>query len=132
MVSKTENKSKQGNLKKDQKGAKPFAPRLVADNKGLFAKHIGKSYKKRPVLRDVSVSVSRGEAVGLLGPNGAGKTTSFYCIMGLVKPDAGNIFIDGNNITDFPMYRRARMGIGYLPQEASVFRSLNVEDNIGR
>ena len=108
----------------------PFAPRLVADNKGLVAQHIGKSYKKRPVLREVSVSVSRGEAVGLLGPNGAGKTTSFYCIMGLVKPDSGSIVIDGNNITDFPMYRRARMGIGYLPQEASVFRSLNVEDNI--
>ncbi len=111
-------------------GNNPFSPRLVADNKGLFAEHIGKAYKKRPVLRDVSVSVSRGEAVGLLGPNGAGKTTSFYCIMGLVRPDSGSIFIDGNNITDFPMYRRARMGIGYLPQEASVFRSLNVEDNI--
>jgi len=106
----------------------PF--KIVSESKGLRADCIGKSFKKRPILRDVSISVTRGEAVGLLGPNGAGKTTSFYCIMGLVSPDYGNIYIDGTNITHFPMYMRARMGIGYLPQEASVFRSLNVEDNI--
>lgn len=106
----------------------PF--KIVSESKGLVADCIGKSFKKRPILRDVSVSVTRGEAVGLLGPNGAGKTTSFYCIMGLVSPDYGNIYIDGTNITRFPMYMRARMGIGYLPQEASVFRGLNVEENI--
>ena len=97
---------------------------------GLVAKDLGKSYKKRPVVRDVSISVRRGEAVGLLGPNGAGKTTTFYMIMGLVRPDAGTIRLDGNLITRLPMYRRARLGIGYLPQEASVFRGLDVEGNI--
>ena len=97
---------------------------------GLVASNIGKRFKRRPVLRDVSVRVRRGEAVGLLGPNGAGKTTCFYCITGLIQPDAGTISLDGQNITDLPMYRRARMGIGYLPQEASIFRGLSVEDNI--
>jgi len=82
------------------------------------------------VVRNVSISVRRGEAVGLLGPNGAGKTTSFYMIVGLVKPDTGNIRLDGNDITLLPMYRRARLGIGYLPQEASIFRGLNVSQNI--
>jgi lipopolysaccharide export system ATP-binding protein len=106
------------------------APRLVTDNQGLTASNLGKQYKKRPVLRDVSVTVQRGEAVGLLGPNGAGKTTCFYSIMGLVKPDSGRIFLDGQEITDLPMYRRAILGIGYLPQETSIFRGLTVEQNI--
>lgn len=99
-------------------------------HKGLCADHLSKSYKKRPVLRDVSLHVQRGEAVALLGPNGAGKTTSFYIITGLIQPDGGNITLDGEEITILPMYRRARMGIGYLPQEASIFRGLSVEDNI--
>jgi len=97
---------------------------------GLVARNIGKQLKKRPVLRDVSMSVKRGEAVGLLGPNGAGKTTSFYCITGLIAPDSGSIELDGQDITGLPMYRRARLGIGYLPQEASIFRGLTVENNI--
>jgi lipopolysaccharide export system ATP-binding protein len=106
------------------------APRLVADNPGLIAYNLGKEFRRRPVLRDVSVSVQRGEAVGLLGPNGAGKTTCFYLITGLVAPDYGAITLDGHDITDLPMYRRARLGIGYLPQEASIFRGLSVENNI--
>jgi lipopolysaccharide export system ATP-binding protein len=97
---------------------------------GLVATNIGKQFKKRPVLRGVSVHVNRGEAVGLLGPNGAGKTTCFYCITGLINPDTGSIFLDGKDITQLPMYRRARLGIGYLPQEASIFRGLTVEENI--
>ena len=97
---------------------------------GLAANAVGKVYKKRPVVRNVSVNVRRGEAVGLLGPNGAGKTTTFYMIVGLVRPDTGSIHLDGANITGMPMYRRARLGIGYLPQEASVFRGLNVEQNV--
>ncbi len=105
-------------------------PRLVADNPGLAARDIGKRYNKRPVLRDVSLSVQRGEAVGLLGPNGAGKTTCFYIITGLVTADYGTITLDGHDITDLPMYRRARLGIGFLPQEASIFRGLSVENNI--
>lgn len=105
-------------------------PILVADNTGLGAHNLSKSYRQRPVLRDVSVSVQRGEAVGLLGPNGAGKTTCFYLITGLIAPDAGNISLDGNDVTELPMYRRARLGIGYLPQEASIFRGMSVEANI--
>ncbi|WP_282605902.1 LPS export ABC transporter ATP-binding protein [Pelagibius sp. Alg239-R121] len=105
-------------------------PRLVADNSGLMAVNIGKSFKKRPVLRGISMELQRGEAVGLLGPNGAGKTTSFYIITGLLSPDYGWVTLDGNDITDMPMYRRSRMGVGYLPQEASIFRGLNVEQNI--
>jgi len=97
---------------------------------GLSAIGIGKSFKRRTVLSDVSISVQRGEAVGLLGPNGAGKTTCFYCITGLIEPDAGTITLDGHDITPLPMYRRARLGIGYLPQEASIFRGLTVEGNI--
>jgi lipopolysaccharide export system ATP-binding protein len=97
---------------------------------GLSALHIAKSYKQRPVLRDVCVRVERGEAVALLGPNGAGKTTLFYIMTGLVHGDSGNILLDGQDITRLPMYRRARMGVGYLPQESSIFRGLNVEDNI--
>jgi lipopolysaccharide export system ATP-binding protein len=109
-------------------------PRLVADNsglpRGLVAYNLGKQYKKRPVVRDVSLSVARGEAVGLLGPNGAGKTTCFYMITGLVAPDYGTVTLDGQDVTRLPMYRRARLGIGYLPQEASIFRGMTVEQNI--
>ena len=105
-------------------------PRLVADNPGLFAKNLGKRFRKRPVLRNVSISVQRGEAVGLLGPNGAGKTTCFYIITGLISADYGSILLDNLDITDLPMYRRARLGIGYLPQEPSIFRGMNVEQNI--
>jgi lipopolysaccharide export system ATP-binding protein len=108
----------------------PKAPRLVSETEGLSAERLGKRYRRRPILRDVSLRVQRGEAVGLLGPNGAGKTTCFYLITGLLSPDAGRISIDGHEITDLPMYRRARLGIGYLPQEASIFRGLSVEDNI--
>ena len=97
---------------------------------GLVASGIGKSYKKRAVVKNVSLQVQRGEAVGLLGPNGAGKTTSFYMIVGLVQPDTGTITLDSADITQLPMYRRARLGVGYLPQEASIFRGLNVEQNI--
>ena len=92
--------------------------------------NIGKKYKNRAVLKNVSLHVRRGESVGLLGPNGAGKTTCFYCVIGLITPDYGDVHINGEDITNMPMYRRARMGIGYLPQEASIFRSLSVEDNI--
>ena len=108
-------------------------PRLVAKAaapRGLFAKNLGKQFKKRLVVRGVNISIRRGEIVGLLGPNGAGKTTCFYMIMGLLPPDYGSIVLDGQDITDLPMYRRARMGIGYLPQEASIFRGLTVENNI--
>ncbi|MDF2367030.1 LPS export ABC transporter ATP-binding protein [Sneathiella sp.] len=105
-------------------------PRLVAENSGLRAQNIGKAFKKRPILRGVDITVSRGEAVGLLGPNGAGKTTSFYIISGLLRPDYGTIYLDGRDVTELPMYRRARLGIGYLPQEASIFRGMNVEQNI--
>lgn len=105
-------------------------PRLVADNQGLVIKNLGKRYKKRPVVRDISMTVQRGEAVGLLGPNGAGKTTCFHMVVGLVTPDYGVIALDGTDISDLPMYRRSRLGIGYLPQEASIFRGLSVEQNI--
>jgi len=98
--------------------------------RGLQAVSIAKSYDKRVVLADVSVSVGRGEVIGLLGPNGAGKTTCFYSVMGLVKPDAGRIMLDGEDITGLPMYRRAIMGLGYLPQETSIFRGLSIEKNI--
>ncbi|MFS8035793.1 LPS export ABC transporter ATP-binding protein [Xanthobacter sp. AM11] len=96
----------------------------------LAAFGLAKSYGGRKVVRDVSINVRRGEAVGLLGPNGAGKTTCFYMVTGLVKADAGRIELDGHDITPMPMYRRARLGVGYLPQEASIFRGLSVEDNI--
>ncbi|HZT51637.1 MAG TPA: LPS export ABC transporter ATP-binding protein, partial [Stellaceae bacterium] len=89
-----------------------------------------KSFRRRPVLRSVDISVQRGEAVGLLGPNGAGKTTCFYILTGLIKPDFGTVTLDGEDITELPMYRRARLGIGYLPQEASIFRGLSVEQNL--
>jgi lipopolysaccharide export system ATP-binding protein len=105
-------------------------PRLILHNRGLVAHNLGKSFKKRPVLRDVNLSVQRGEVVGLLGPNGAGKTTCFYIITGLIVPDLGSVFLDEQDITGLPMYRRARLGIGYLPQEASIFRGLTVEENL--
>jgi lipopolysaccharide export system ATP-binding protein len=105
-----------------------FRPRVVPS--GLVARGLGKTYRRRPVVRNVSISLRRGEVVGLLGPNGAGKTTTFYMVVGLVRPDTGAISLDGADITQLPMYRRARLGIGYLPQEASVFRGLNVEQNI--
>ncbi len=105
-------------------------PRLITDPTGLQVRNVGKSFKKRPVLRDVSLSVNRGEAVGLLGPNGAGKTTCFYIITGLITPDYGDVALGDEVITAFPMYRRARLGIGYLPQEASIFRGLTVEQNL--
>jgi lipopolysaccharide export system ATP-binding protein len=105
-------------------------PRLVSNKTGLVATNLGKRFQRRPVLRDVSISVKRGEAVGLLGPNGAGKTTCFYIITGLISADVGTIMLDGHDITGLPMYRRARLGIGYLPQEASIFRGLTVEQNI--
>jgi lipopolysaccharide export system ATP-binding protein len=97
---------------------------------GLVVEGLSKSYKRRPVVRGVSLSVRRGEAVGLLGPNGAGKTTVFYMITGLIAADSGRISLDGVDITHLPMYRRARLGIGYLPQESSIFRGLTVEENI--
>ncbi|MBP2299972.1 LPS export ABC transporter ATP-binding protein [Azospirillum picis] len=108
----------------------PHSPGAAAAAEGLVAQHLGKSFKKRPVVRDVSLSVQRGEAVGLLGPNGAGKTTCFYMITGLIAADSGMITLDGQDITALPMYRRARLGIGYLPQEASIFRGMTVENNI--
>jgi lipopolysaccharide export system ATP-binding protein len=106
------------------------ALRLVAENAGLRALNLGKQFKKRPVLRDVTLHVQRGEAVGLLGPNGAGKTTCFYMISGLIAADSGSVEVDGHDVTRLPMYRRARLGIGYLPQEASIFRGLTAEQNI--
>ncbi len=120
-------------VRKPREGEEPAGQdglRVLPGTGGLIATGVGKTYKKRPVVRNVSVQVRRGEAVGLLGPNGAGKTTTFYMIVGLVRPDTGSITLDGADITMLPMYRRARMGIGYLPQEASVFRGLNVEQNI--
>ena len=97
---------------------------------GLVVKNIAKSFGKRQVVRDVSLSLQRGEVVGLLGPNGAGKTTCFYMIMGLIGVDSGTISIDGENVTRLPMYQRARLGVGYLPQEASIFRGMTVEENV--
>ncbi|MEY3049886.1 MAG: export transporter ATP-binding protein [Bacteroidota bacterium] len=96
----------------------------------LYTEQIRKTYRNRSVVDGVSIEVSQGEIVGLLGPNGAGKTTSFYMIVGLVRPDDGKVFLDGTEITKLPMYKRAQLGIGYLPQEVSVFRKLSVEDNI--
>lgn len=98
--------------------------------KTLRTEHIVKAYRGRKVVNDVSIEVKQGEIVGLLGPNGAGKTTSFYIAVGLVKPDSGRVFLDKEEITKIPMYKRAQMGIGYLPQEPSIFRKMTVEDNI--
>jgi len=99
-------------------------------SKGLSVRGLRKSYRKRMVIRDVSLTLNRGEVVALLGPNGSGKTTTFYAIAGLIGSDGGQVLLDGQDISRLPMYRRARLGIGYLPQEMSVFRGLNVEDNI--
>lgn len=96
----------------------------------IYTRHLVKTYGSRAVVNDVSFQVSQGEIVGLLGPNGAGKTTSFYQVVGLIRPDEGHVFLDDQDITKLPMYKRAQMGIGYLPQEASVFRKLSVENNI--
>ncbi|MDQ6815385.1 MAG: ATP-binding cassette domain-containing protein, partial [Bacteroidota bacterium] len=96
----------------------------------IHTEELIKSYRNRTVVNNVSVNVKQGEIVGLLGPNGAGKTTTFYMVVGLIKPDEGRVFLNDTDITRLPMYKRAQMGIGYLPQEASVFRKLSVEDNI--
>ena len=104
--------------------------RLASHRAGLAVDRIGKSYRRRPVVRGVSLTLRRGEVVGLLGPNGAGKTTCFYMITGLIPADYGTITLDGEDVTTLPMHRRARLGIGYLPQEASIFRGLTVEENV--
>jgi lipopolysaccharide export system ATP-binding protein len=104
---------------------------VTEGNSGLQVNHLRKSYRKRVVIRDVTMRLDRGEVVALLGPNGSGKTTSFYAIAGLVNPEGGQVLIDGRDATYLPMYRRARLGIGYLPQEMSIFRGMSVEDNIG-
>ena len=100
------------------------------NKKGLLVKNLNKSFSKNEVLNNINIEVQRGEAVGLLGPNGAGKTTCFHILTGLIKPNKGNIFIDGTEITNFPIYVRSKLGIGYLPQEPSVFRGLTVEENL--
>ena len=102
---------------------------VAEGNQGLKVRNLRKSYRNRPVIRDVSLDLARGEVVALLGPNGSGKTTCFYSVAGLVMPDGGQVIIDGRDVTNFPMYRRAKLGIGYLPQERSIFQGLNVEDN---
>jgi lipopolysaccharide export system ATP-binding protein len=103
---------------------------VAIESKGLEVVNIARSYSSKAVVRGVSLSVKTGQAIGLLGPNGAGKTTCFYMITGLITPDYGAIYLDGEDITSYPVYRRARLGIGYLPQESSIFRGLNVEQNI--
>ena len=105
-------------------------PVLVSGSQGLQAKGVGKSFNKRRVVRNVSLGLQRGEAVGLLGPNGAGKTTTFYMLAGLLPADEGQVFIDGRDVTSMPIFQRARLGMGYLPQESSIFRGLTVEQNI--
>ena len=122
-----------GATRKRARRAQSAPSRLLAEAGGrgwLVAHGLGKAYRGRKVVHDASLAVARGEAVGLLGPNGAGKTTIFYMITGLVRADQGTIELDGHNVTGMPMYRRARLGIGYLPQEASIFRGLSVEQNI--
>lgn len=109
---------------------KGWQPVIAPSTGGLVVERIGKSYHRKPVVRDVSLRLHRGEVVALLGPNGAGKTTCFYMITGLIPVDYGTISIDGNDVTTLPMHRRSRMGVGYLPQEASIFRGLTVEQNI--
>jgi lipopolysaccharide export system ATP-binding protein len=105
-------------------------PKLIIKNNGLVVTNLGKSFQKRPVVRSVSLQIQRGEAVGLLGPNGAGKTTCFYMISGLITPDYGKVLLNNKDITKMPIYKRARAGIGYLPQEISIFRGMTVEQNI--
>lgn len=104
--------------------------KVTDGNGGLQVKDLRKSYRKKVVIRDVSLSLVKGEVVALLGPNGSGKSTCFYAIAGLVIPEGGHVYIDGQEVTTLPMYRRSRLGIGYLPQEVSIFRGMNVEDNI--
>lgn len=116
-------------------GKQKMSPETVVATDGsrksvLYSRDLQKRYKKRYVVNDASIEVGQGEVVGLLGPNGAGKTTTFYMIVGMIKPNSGKVFIDETEITRLPMYRRARLGIGYLPQEASVFKKMTVEDNI--
>jgi lipopolysaccharide export system ATP-binding protein len=111
-------------------GGERLIPKVIEGSQGLNVVRVGKSFKRRPVVRGVSLTLKRGEVVGLLGPNGAGKTTIFYLITGLIRGDYGTIELDGHDITGLPMYRRARLGIGYLPQEASIFRGLTAEENI--
>jgi len=127
-VNSTSNLANPGNLSDLHDSER--GPQLVSQNEGLRVEKIGKRFKKRPVLRGVSMNLKRGEVVGLLGPNGAGKTTCFYIVTGLIAADYGAIALDGQDITGLPMYRRARLGIGYLPQEASIFRGMTVENNI--
>jgi|TARA_B110000259_G_scaffold188218_1_gene245676 lipopolysaccharide export system ATP-binding protein len=107
-----------------------MAPKLITSNNGLVIKNLRKSLSQKTIVRNVSLKVQRGQTIGLLGPNGAGKTTTFYMIMGLIQPDGGEISLDDNNISELSMYERARLGIGYLPQQPSIFRGLSVEDNI--
>ena len=99
-------------------------------NNGLIVNKISKSIGKKPIVRDINLKLSTGEIVGLLGPNGAGKTTTFHILVGILKPDNGTIYIDGVDVSDMPIYKRAKLGISYLPQDASIFRGMNVEDNI--
>ncbi|TWO68279.1 LPS export ABC transporter ATP-binding protein [Caenimonas sedimenti] len=113
----------------DAETGRPEAP-AAAETSRLEARHLKKSYAGRKVVQDVSLAVAKGEVVGLLGPNGAGKTTSFYMIVGLVRADGGEISIDGRSVEHMPIHRRSRLGLSYLPQEASIFRKLNVEDNV--
>ena len=110
--------------------AKATGLSVAGGDAGLAVINLRKSYRRRPVIRDVSMTLGRGEVVALLGPNGSGKTTCFYAIAGLVTPESGQVIIDGRDVTALPMYRRAKLGIGYLPQEMSIFRGLSVEDNI--
>ena len=110
--------------------AEHTADTAVSGESKLEARHLAKSYGSRKVVKDVSITVQKGEVVGLLGPNGAGKTTSFYMIVGLVRSDGGNVFIDGHAVGNMPIHQRSRLGLSYLPQEASIFRKLNVEDNV--
>lgn len=109
---------------------RPIKKKITPETAGLKVENLGKTYGNKPAVRDISFSLNPGEAIGILGPNGAGKTTTFYMVMGLIKPDYGNISLKGKDITFLPMYQRARMGLGYLPQEASIFRGLTVEENI--
>ena len=124
------NKTNQDNHMPDDMTGDKAKMRVVHETRGLQASGLGKSFSKKRVVRNVTLNVKRGEAVGLLGPNGAGKTTTFYILSGLINADEGSVLLDGKDITHLPLYERARMGIGYLPQEASVFRGLTVEQNI--
>ena len=129
ILDRSDRQSPTGRLKQETAQSAPNVARQSRKDI-LMASGLQKSFRGRKVIRGVSIGVRKGEAVGLLGPNGAGKTTCFYMITGLIRPDAGRIELDGHNITETPMYRRARLGIGYLPQEASIFRGMTVENNI--